>query len=42
MTYDEKAPEADDDIDQANAGTLDEPREEDEGGDDQLDSVPDA
>lgn len=29
-------------IDEANEGTLDEPREDDEGGDENLDSVPDA
>jgi hypothetical protein len=43
MTNDEKTGEnAEQSIDEANAGTLEEPREDDEGGDETLDSVPDA
>jgi hypothetical protein len=41
---DEKRDEKDDleQVDQSEANTLEEPREEDEGGEDQLDPVPDA
>jgi hypothetical protein len=39
---DDREGEADEAIDQENAGTLDEPREDDEGGEEQTDSVPDA
>jgi hypothetical protein len=40
---DEKLDENDEDrVDQYNAGTLNQPRKDDEGGDDQLNPVPDA
>ena len=43
MIDDEKTDEPDEQrIDEPNAGTLDEPRDEDEGGDENFDSVPDA